>query len=251
MPDVEILGVPVRDVDRPTLEGRIEEWVRNGSRCVLAYVNVHTVNLAAVDPRFRAFLREKAFTYCDGEGMRLAARLLGSRLPPRIVLTYWISDLCRLCRRNGFSLFLLGGREETVERAVENIRARHAGLRVAGWHHGYFRKEGPENEAVLDRIRRASPDLLFVGFGMPLQEAWIERNLQDLGARVIFSAGSMIDYTAGSKSFAPRWMANHGLEWLYRLLQEPGRLWRRYLLGNPLFFLRVCAQRVRGGGPAG
>jgi len=95
---------------------------------------------------------------------------------------------------------------------------------------------------VLASIRSANPDLLFVGFGMPLQGEWIQTNLADLAVPAILPCGSMIEYASGRKALAPAWMSNHGLEWLFRLIQEPRRLWKRYLLGNPLFFLRVVRQ---------
>lgn len=96
-------------------------------------------------------------------------------------------------------------------------------------------------------MNAASPDLLFVGFGMPLQEEWIRRHRHALRAGAIFPCGSMIDYASGLKSIAPPWMRNNGMEWLYRLFQEPGRLWKRYLVGNPRFIFRVMHQRLQEG----
>ena len=140
----------------------------------------------------------------------------------------------------------LGSKQEILEDAVTRVRQRYPGIKVAGHHHGYFPKTGEESDRVVEHIRKASPDILFVGFGMPLQEEWIEANLDRLEARAILPCGSMIDYVAGRKGLAPSWMSNHGMEWLYRLFQEPGRLWKRYLLGNPLFFIRVIAGRLNG-----
>lgn len=245
MAKVVVAGVGVDIVDKQGLHAAITRCVKAGGHAVYAYANIHAVNLSYTDRAFSEFLRTAAITYCDGEGLRLGARILGTVLPPRVVLTYWIWDLCDLCERKGYSMFFLGSTPGNVERAVQEIRLKHPSLLVAGYHHGFFEKTGRENERVLEMIRSAHPHLLFVGFGMPLQEQWIADNLERISANVILPSGSMIDYIAGRKRAAPKWMANHGMEWLFRLLQEPRRLWRRYLVGNMLFMFRVVLQMVR------
>lgn len=248
MPDhVDILGVRIDTVSREQVEERIVSAVE-GRRCeYFAYANIHAVNIAQRDARFCAFLNGASVVYCDGEGVRLGARILGVSLPPRIVMTYWIWELSALFEKRGFSLYLLGGAEPTVARAVENLRSRFPHLRIVGSHHGYFDKDGRESDAVIKEITEASPDIILICFGMPLQEHWAMQNRFRLGAHVILFGGSTIDYAAGLKSVAPHWMAANGLEWLYRMIQEPRRLWRRYLLGNPAFVFRVMLQRLRGG----
>ena len=247
MADVDILGVRVDITDHRALLEDVLSTLREHRKDVFAYVNVHAVNLAQHDERFRQFLNSAHAAYCDGEGVRLGARIVGSYLPPRIVLTYWIWDLCALCAANDFSVFLLGGREEVVGQAAGALRAKVPGLSIAGSHHGYFAKSGPENDRVVELINRAKPNALFVGFGMPLQERWIADNLSRLDVNAVFPSGSMIDYTAGVKKYAPQWMARHGMEWCYRFSKEPLRLWRRYLIGNPLFLIRILRQRARKG----
>jgi N-acetylglucosaminyldiphosphoundecaprenol N-acetyl-beta-D-mannosaminyltransferase len=144
-------------------------------------------------------------------------------------------------------VFFLSGLQETVDEAVCNLRRRFSTLRVAGSHHGYFDKTGRENDEVLRAVDQASPDVLFVGFGMPAQEHWIDANLDHLKAKVILTSGSMIEYVAGHRRVAPSWMANNGMEWLFRLLQEPARLWKRYIIGNPWFITSVLMQLLREG----
>ncbi len=245
MQQCTLLGVKVDAVEQQGLESHIVESVRGGDRELYAYVNVHAINIARKDVRFRRILNESRYSYCDGEGVRLGARILGSPLPRRVVLTYWIWDLCALFEREGITVFFLGGRPGVVDEAVDRLRERFPSLRIVGCHHGYFNKNGIENEKVLTLVEESAPDVLFVGFGMPLQEYWIEGNLRRLRAHAIFPAGSMIDYIAGRKRPAPPWMAEHGMEWVYRLLQEPGRLWRRYLIGNPSFLFGVLVERMR------
>jgi len=241
---IDILGVQVDAIDKAGLEDAITKYVRDEAKAVLAYANINAINLARKEKEFRTFLNGTSVLYCDGEGVRVGARILGSTLPPRVALTRWIWDLCSLCVERRFSVFFLGSTGEVLDKAVANVRERFPTLLIGG-HHGYFQKVGPESDAVVEMIKRSKPNLLFVGFGMPAQEHWISRNLGRLDANVVLSAGSMIDYVAGAKGVAPAWMSDIGLEWLYRLIQEPQRLWKRYLIGNPGFILRVVIQRLK------
>ncbi len=132
-----------------------------------------------------------------------------------------------------------------ADRAATNLCARYPRLRLAGTHHGYFAKEGPANQAVVDEINGASPDILLVCFGMPLQERWVSENLSQLRVHVILTGGAAIDYGAGAIPVVPRWMAKLQLEWLFRFLIEPVRMFRRYIIGNPLFLARVFLVKLR------
>ncbi len=248
MPRITIVGVSIDVINKEELERSIIASVQAGRKAVYAYVNVHALNLSQKDENFRRFFNEADTVYCDGEGVRLGAWILGKKLPPRVALTYFIWDLCALCESTSASIYFLGASEDIVSRAVGVVKRKYPRLTIAGWHNGYFDKEGPESEQVIQRVNDARPDLLFVGFGMPSQEHWIQRNVDRLDAKVILPCGSMIDFTAGVKSLAPAWMADHGLEWVHRLIQEPARLWRRYLMGNPAFLLRVMAQWARDRG---
>jgi len=247
---VEVLGVRVDAIDGKGLNDRIATVIDRGGRTYFANVNIHAVNIAQKDHLFRAFLNNAPLVYCDGEGVRLGARILGTVLPPRIVLTYWIWDLCAMCEERGYSIFLLGGREQIVERAEENLLRAFPRLKIVGKQHGYFNKQGEESDSVIGRVNAAHPNVLFVCFGMPLQEHWVRENLARLQVNMILFGGSTIDYTARAKRVAPVWMRSTGLEWLFRMFQEPRRLWKRYLIGNPLFIGRVILQRVRQSGSA-
>jgi N-acetylglucosaminyldiphosphoundecaprenol N-acetyl-beta-D-mannosaminyltransferase len=184
--------------------------------------------------------------FCDGFGVKLAAGILGMGAIERFTPPDWFPRLAELCVREGFRLYLLGAQPGTAHQAAASLSQRHPGLNIVGTGHGYFDKRvgSPENQAVLENIRAAKPHILIVGFGMPAQERWISENWDDLTANVILPVGAAIDYLAGSIPRAPAWMTGHGLEWLGRLVIEPRRLWKRYLVGNPLFFWRVFKQRL-------
>lgn len=247
MSKVDILGVAVDEVDTAGVESAILDCIKAVRKEVFAYANVHAVNLARKDGRFRKFLNESRIVYCDGEGIRVGARLLGERLPPRTALTRWVWDLGDLFQEKGTTVYLLGGRPRNVGTAVERWRGRYPRLKLVGYHHGYFDKSGRESEEVLRLINNVGPDVLFVGFGMPEQEFWIDQNIADLHVNAILPCGGMIDYLSGATRMPPAWMTGVGLEWVHRLAQDPARLWRRYLLGNPAFMLNILRESlVRG-----
>jgi N-acetylglucosaminyldiphosphoundecaprenol N-acetyl-beta-D-mannosaminyltransferase len=242
----KILGVQVHDISRREILGYIVRTVQSKNKVVITNVNVHALNLAYEIPWFREFLNQADLNFCDGFGIKLAARLLGTKIKYRNTPPDWIYNLCSLCVEHHLSIFLLGGKPCVSEKAAQNLIDRYPGLIIAGTHHGYFnhRKYSHENKSLLATVKQAHPNILIVGFGMPLQEQWISENWECLDVNVALPVGAMIDYVAGEVIRAPRWITDHGLEWLGRLIIEPRRLWRRYILGNPIFLWRVVNQRL-------
>ncbi len=228
------------------LHAKIGAEVRGERHALVLNANVHCLNLAYGDPALRNFLNEAEVVFCDGAGVMLAARLFGRRIPERITYADWIWRLAAYAAAEGFSLYFLGARPGVAEKAAEKLAERHPGLKVSGVRHGYFdRTAGSgENEAVIRQINAAAPDILLVGFGMPLQERWLMENWRRIDARVALTGGAVFDYVSGELRRGPRILTDNGFEWLARLLVEPRRLWRRYIVGNPVFLLRVLRQRI-------
>ena len=217
-------------------------------RALILSGNVHAFNLAYQFPWLKAFMNEASCIRIDGVGVRLGARVLGCHIPPRITWADFAWDLAEFSASRGHRLFFLGGRPGVARAAADRLRARFPELRVVAAHHGYFDKTPgcEENEAIITMVNDARPDILIVGFGMPLQERWLMENWERLDVPVALTGGAVFDYVSGNLRRAPRWMTDNGLEWLGRLLIEPRRLWRRYLVGNPLFLWRVLKQRFFG-----
>ena len=209
-------------------------------------LNVYAANLAQTDTRFRTILNRADLVFCDGFGIRLGARLLGARVPSRITYADWLWVFATFCARHGFSLFRSGARPGVAEAAARSLQNHAPDLVIAGVHHGYFDKssDGPANKDVLEAINAASPDILLVCFGMPLQEYWLEENWGEIKAHVVLTGGAALDYISGNLQRGPWWLTDYGFEWLARLLIEPKRLWQRYLMGNPAFLFRVLRQRL-------
>jgi N-acetylglucosaminyldiphosphoundecaprenol N-acetyl-beta-D-mannosaminyltransferase len=242
---VTLLGVQIHALPLDRLLMIIERTVLKRERALITYVNVHAANLAYEQPWLRAFFNRCDVVFCDGFGVKWGVQLLGGQLPERFTPPDWLPRLAQLSCQHGFTWFLLGNRPSIAEKAAERLRERYPGLQIAGMQHGYFDKTfgGAENEAVIHAINTTRPDILFVSFGMPLQERWLSENWARLNVNVALTVGALFDYVAGQTPRGPRWMTDHGWEWLARLLIEPRRLWKRYLVGNPLFLWRVLRQR--------
>ncbi|MGG6295365.1 WecB/TagA/CpsF family glycosyltransferase [Leptolyngbya sp. AN02str] len=213
---------------------------RQNKKTVVGNVNIRGLNIAYEEPWYRDYLNRSDLVFCDGFGVLLAAKLMGHLVDGshRMTCPDYIEDLAKKCEREGISLFLLAGQPGVTDIAVRKLKAIAPGLRVAG-HHGYFQKTGPENDAVIEKINAFKPDLLYIGFGMPVQERWMVDNLDRIHARVFLPLGACLDFYTDTVYRGPRWLTDNGLEWLTRLVTEPKRLWDRYIIGNPLFFYRV------------
>jgi N-acetylglucosaminyldiphosphoundecaprenol N-acetyl-beta-D-mannosaminyltransferase len=246
MKQIKISGIPLSLCSQEELLIYIHEMIATKQRALILSGNVHSFNLAYSHPWLRSFFEQADIVRLDGAGLRLGARILGHTTPARMTWADFAWALADFAAQHHLSLFLLGARPGVVDKAAARLRAFSPQLLVAGTHHGYFDKnpESAENKSVLQVISAARPDILIVGFGMPLQERWLMENWEHIEARAVLTGGAVFDYVAGELQRAPSWMTNHGLEWLGRLMIEPRRLWQRYLIGNPLFMWRVFKQRL-------
>lgn len=240
VPVIEILSVPVARLDRDAALGEVERLYEAGDPAIVAYANAHALNLATSDPAYREVLRACDLVLGDGSGLAIAARLRGLRFPANLNGTDFNPMILELAARKGWTVFLLGGRPGVAERAAAQLRARIPGLEVVGARDGYSSDDG----AVVEDVRGSDAGLLMVAMGNPKQEKWLHANLAATGARLGVGVGAFFDFTAGEVPRAPRWMRRTGIEWLWRLGREPARMWRRYLLGNPLFLWRAVRERV-------
>jgi N-acetylglucosaminyldiphosphoundecaprenol N-acetyl-beta-D-mannosaminyltransferase len=226
-----LLGVEVDPLTIPELNARIAGAVVRGERLVVGGHNSHSVYLYHRDPAMRDFHARADVVRIDGMPLLLFARLLGCRLRREQRVTYmdWLNPLLNEARKGGWRLFYLGGKPGVAESAAGMLRAEFPGLIVEA-RHGYIGSSERENQVALDQINSFGAHVLMVGMGMPRQEHWILANLERVQANAILAVGACFDYVAGAIPTPPRWMGRTGLEWLYRLLSEPGRLWRRYLV---------------------
>jgi len=238
-----IFELPIELGQPQELLERIIGWVGTGAPTKrVMYVNAHVLNQSREDPALRTALEAADLVYCDGYGVRLAAKALATEIPHRMTGADWIWDLAALCEQRDASVYLLGCEPGVARQASLRLRRSHPGLRVVGAHHGYFEIGSGHDERVIEDINRCKPDILFVGMGTPKQEIWTQRTVDRLDCSVLWTVGALFDFVSGRVPRAPASLADNGLEWIFRLAIEPGRMWRRYLVGNPVFLSRVVAQ---------
>lgn len=240
---VDILSVRVNHLNVKQLLTKVEQFIRFGRRYTILYVNIHCMNLAMADGEYKRILNSASLVYCDGEGVRLGARILGYNLPTRMTGADWIYNLARFCEERSISLFFLGAEPSVAKTAAEKLKLLFPRLMIAGTFHGYFDKINCQE--VLKAINSASPDILLVGLGSPLQEKWIYQYRDKIEVPVCWAVGALFDFVSGKNKRASQWMLNCGLEWSHRLISEPSRLWRRYLIGNTVFMYRIFKEKLK------
>jgi N-acetylglucosaminyldiphosphoundecaprenol N-acetyl-beta-D-mannosaminyltransferase len=208
--------------------------------------NAQHVVLLDRDKNLQTIYSEAAFVLPDGVSLLLAARLLGRKLPHRLAGVDMFQALCKRAADEGLRIFLLGGRPGSAEKAAEKLLANSPGLIISGIFcppHG-FEDDPSQQEEIQARIRAANPHLLFVAFGAPKQEYWIHEHARNLGVPIAMGVGGSFEMVGGIVPRAPMWMRKTGLEWVHRLVREPRRMWRRYLIGSLQFAVVVLRQRL-------
>lgn len=235
------------DIVNTTMDEAIDwmvQRVRNSAPALVAFVNPDCLNIAFRNEKYRRVLVKAERVLPDGIGINLGCRMLDVSLLANINGTDLFPRLCERAASQGLSLFLLGAKPGVAQAVSANMRERFPSLSVAGTRDGYFKPE--ETESVLEEINQSNADILLVAFGAPGQELWLAEHHDRLKPCVRVGVGGLFDFYSGRMRRAPVWMREIGLEWTWRLLQEPGRMWRRYLIGNPLFLYRVWQQKKNG-----
>ena len=242
----EMLGIQVRPTDVAGLHAALREAIGAEHRCVIGHHNLNSVFHFHRDPKVREFYTRADWSFVDGMSLVLAGRLLGLplRREDRMTAVDWLRPLLRRVAEEGWRVFFLGSEPGVAEKAAGILRTECPGLQLEVAHGFFDITPGSKgSDAVLSRIRDCRPHLLIVGMGMPRQEHWIVDHLERIEANAILNQGAFMDYVAGAVPTPPRWMGWLGLEWLARLLAEPGRLWRRYLL-EPWFLLPIFLREL-------
>jgi len=235
-----VLGCAIDRVDMEAAVRRCVELAGDGRFAQHMAVNAAKLVTMQGDAVMRDITARCDLVTADGQGVVWASRVLGEPLPERVAGIDLMEALFARAEETGRSVYILGARAEVLERAVQEIRGRHPRLRIAGYRDGYFAAE--EEAGVVTAIRDAKPDFLFVAMSSPRKEYFLGDNGPTLGAMFAMGVGGAIDVMAGETNRAPMWMQRTGLEWLYRLLQEPGRLFRRYASTNARFLLLVARE---------
>jgi N-acetylglucosaminyldiphosphoundecaprenol N-acetyl-beta-D-mannosaminyltransferase len=238
-----ILGVQVDVIDYEAAVQRIAAAARGKRPFSVTSLPVHGIMTGALNAEHRYRLNRFDLLTPDGQPVRWALnRLYGAGLSERVYGPRLMIDLCERLALDGLSVYLYGSREETIALLSKNLNLRFPSLRIAGTQPGKFKVLSPaERETIVGEIRQSGASLIFVGLGCPRQEIWAYENRTALSMPVV-CVGAAFDFHAGSVSQAPDILQSVGLEWAYRLTREPKRLWRRYMLYNPLYVAMIAAQ---------
>ena len=240
---IEILGAFVDRVTINEAVQRTSEFMTSGISHQIVTVNVDFVRLAQANSEFMDIINRSDLAIADGMPLVWASGWAGDRLPERVTGVELVDQCCAMSAEKGYRVFLLGGEEGVADAAAHVFAERHPGLQVAGTYSppvGEFSEE--EDRKMVAMIREAKPHFLFVAFGAPKQDMWIARHREELGVPVSIGVGGVFNFVTGRVKRAPTWMQFHGLEWLYRVFQEPRRLWKRYFLMD----LPIIAQMAIG-----
>ena len=231
--DVASMGDTVETIRSSIAKGHFTQHV---------VVNVAKLVNMRDDPQLKESVHSCDIINIDGMGVVLGARFLGHSVPERVAGVDLFHELLKMSEANQYSVFLLGARDEVVSTATNNVLALYPRLKVAGYHHGYF---WDDEAALVEKVRASGAQLLFVAITSPKKENFINRWRDLLGVTFVMGVGGTFDVVAGKVKRAPQWMQQWGLEWLYRVIQEPGRMWKRYLTTNSKFACLLVAEKMK------
>jgi len=240
---IRVLDCPIDNLSLKETLRVIEEFIKSGRPHQHVVINADKVLKIRQDKKLKQIVESCDLINADGQSIRWAARLLGISFKERITGMDLMEQLLKLSSQKGYSVYFLGAKEEVVRKVVETSTNKYPSLKIAGWGDGYW--ESNEEKKVVQDIKRAQPEILFVAISSPKKEFFIRKYMDEIQVPFSMGVGGSFDVIAGLTKRAPLWMQKCGLEWLFRLYQEPRRLWRRYLIGNPIFLWLVVKELAK------
>lgn len=238
-----VLGVGIDAIDMEQAVAACDELITRASRGYVCVTGVHGVMEAQIDAKLRSTLKGSFLTVPDGMPMVWVGRLQGHRKMRRVYGPDFMLEFCRHSVARGFRHFLYGGNDGVAEQLAVNLRRRFPGLEIVGTYTPPFRPLNAQEELELEQmVADCKPDVIWVGLSTPKQERFMAQYLERLDTKIMVGVGAAFDIHTDRIKDAPMWMKSSGLQWLHRLLQEPQRLWKRYLVNNPIFLLRIALQ---------
>ena len=241
--EINIFSIKINPLRRPEFLSIIENSIKSGRQIAQFGVNSATINDIVRNVDFRFTINNADLIHIDGMSVVWALRSFGYDVPERVATPDLADDILAMADRNGMSIFLFGAKESTLLLCRQNIEMKFPNLRISGSRNGYYKPE--EEKDIFDLINNSKPDILLLGMSSPKKELFFESYRHKLDARYILGVGGYFDIMSGIIKRAPLWMQDTGLEWLYRLLQEPRRLWKRYLIGIFQFFWLVTSEKFK------
>ncbi len=241
MKRIEFLGTPMDIATMEETVSHIENKIADGEFLQHVVVNVAKIVNMQKDPVLAESVKACDVINIDGMGVVFGARFLGYDIPERVSGVDLFQELLKMSAKRDFPVFLLGATDDVVTTTSTKVKSLYPNLNVAGFNDGYF---WDDEEAVVNKIRESGAKLLFVAITSPKKENFINKWQDKLGVDFVMGVGGTFDVVAGKVNRAPLWMQNAGLEWLYRVIQEPRRMWKRYLITNSKFALLLMRKKL-------
>lgn len=240
---LHMLGINMKNTTMQAAIDGIMQHIQLNEQKTIAFANADCLNISYINPEYKDTLKNKVnYVLADGIGIRIGARLLKMNMRGNVNGTDLFPLLCEQLAQTQKSLYLLGARPQVAETVAKKMQAKFPDLCIAGTQDGYFSEA--ETPAIIDAINQSKADVLLVAFGAPKQELWLAQHREQLEVKVCMGVGGLFDFYSERIARAPQWMREIGLEWVWRFMQEPQRMWKRYLVGNPLFLYRVLKQAL-------
>lgn len=233
-----VCGLFYNNIQREELMANINHIFHRKKKGSIYFLNADCVNKSCKDQEYRRILRNSSLVLADGIGIQIATGMSGGKMAANLNGTDLLPHLCEFSIKNKKKVYLLGAKPGVAEKMKNNLEASYPGIEVVGFCDGYFERK--TEGKVLEEISDLKADIVLVAMGVPLQEKWISKNRASISSGLVLGVGGLFDFYSGNIVRAPKWIRSIGMEWLFRLSQEPKRLWRRYIIGNPLFLMRAA-----------
>jgi N-acetylglucosaminyldiphosphoundecaprenol N-acetyl-beta-D-mannosaminyltransferase len=225
--------IPIDLVNVNEFCSRVKIWLDEDGKKAIYYLNAFGVVTYLENPEYAKAISSGDLIYADGWGPVFAMRIIGKKMPGRVNAADFTDELFFKLNSSKTSVFLLGDKNEVLSLAKTNIEKNYKNIKITGTHNGFFKEN--DTKKIIKIIKRCKPSLVMIGMGVPKQEIWLNDNYSELPRAVYWCVGGLFNYQAGLRGRAPGFMRENSLEWFYRLLQEPKRLWRRYTITNIKF----------------
>ena len=243
MEPINIFNIRLYPLRRAEFISIIRSNLRNGNQTVQFGVNSATVNDIVRNEEYGLAVANADLLNIDGMSVVWALRFLGYTVPERVATPDLAEGILRMAEKENFSVFFLGAKETVLLSCRNRLQENMPGLKIAGCRNGFYKPE--EEQSIVDLINQANPDILLIGMSSPKKELFCQLNRNSIRAKYILGVGGYFDILSGYTKRAPRWMQNIGMEWFFRFVQEPRRMWRRYLIGINQFFWIVLKEKFR------
>lgn len=242
MKEHNIFDIKINEVDYPELLGVIENAINLKKKIKISYTNPYTARLTLKDRNLKNVLNNFNINHIDGTGLSIAFRVIDNETVPRFNWTDYAFAFLSECEKKGWSIFFVGSDQKTISVASDRVKEKYPQLKFAGFLNGY---SDLTNESV-SLINKSFPDILWVGLGSPKQEFWIEDNFENLNCNVVQSVGDIFNHISGNRLRGPELLRKFGLEWFFRLVQNPIKYFNRYVVGIPYFFFLILIYKFKG-----